>query len=119
MDNSPFRDEEGNLVFRPGGHGALIENLNDLNADVIFIKNIDNVVPDHLKAETIKYKQILAGVLVSVQSKIFNYLRLLDSGRYSHDQVLEILQFVQKPCVVKTRNKVLRRFCISAYLKEN
>ena len=119
MDNSPFRDEEGNLVFRPGGHGALIENLNDLNADVIFIKNIDNVVPDHLKAETIKYKQILAGVLVSVQSKIFNYLRLLDSGRYSHDQVLEILQFVQKTlCCKNPETKYLEDSVLVLYLKE-
>ena len=51
-DNTPFRGKDGKILFRPGGHGALIENLNDLDADVIFIKNIDNVVPDRLKAET-------------------------------------------------------------------
>lgn len=55
MDNQPFRDN-GKLLFRPGGHGALIENLNDLDADIIFIKNIDNVVPDKLKADTVTYK---------------------------------------------------------------
>ena len=54
LNNEPFKDQDGNIVFRPGGHGALIENLNDLSADVIFIKNIDNVVPDHLKEETIE-----------------------------------------------------------------
>jgi len=54
LNNEPFRENDGTLLFRPGGHGALIENLNDLDADVIFIKNIDNVVPDKLKAPTIK-----------------------------------------------------------------
>ena len=96
MDNQPFRDEKGNLVFRPGGHGALIENLNDLDADVIFVKNIDNVVPDKLKGDTVLYKKLLAGVLVALQQKAFAYLQLLDTGKYTHEQVLEILQFLQK-----------------------
>lgn len=95
LNNQPFR-VNGKLFFRPGGHGALIENLNEINSDIIFIKNIDNVVPDRLKEETTKYKKILAGVLVSLQEQIFDYLKLLDSGKYSHEQVLEILQFVQK-----------------------
>lgn len=59
MDNKPFRDDKGKLVFRPGGHGALIENLNDLDADIVFIKNIDNVVPDRLKEDTVTYKKIV------------------------------------------------------------
>ena len=83
MDNQPFRDN-GKLLFRPGGHGALIENLNDLDADIIFIKNIDNVVPDKLKGDTVLYKKLIAGVLVSLQQKAFAYLELLDSGRYTH-----------------------------------
>ena len=70
MDNQPFRDN-GKLLFRPGGHGALIENLNDLDADVIFIKNIDNVVPDKLKADTVTYKKLIAGVLVTLQKQAF------------------------------------------------
>ena len=70
-DNTPFRTEDGKLLFRPGGHGALIENLNEINADVIFIKNIDNVVPDRLKSDTVDYKQVIAGVLVSLQAKAF------------------------------------------------
>ena len=81
MDNQPFRDN-GKLLFRPGGHGALIENLNDLDADIIFIKNIDNVVPDKLKADTVTYKKLIAGVLVTLQKKAFEYLELLDSGKY-------------------------------------
>ena len=68
MDNTPFRDEKGNLLFRPGGHGALIENLNEQDADIIFIKNIDNVVPEKKKSPTIAYKQIIGGVLVSLLS---------------------------------------------------
>lgn len=95
MDNNPFRSD-GKLLFRPGGHGALIENLNDLDADVIFIKNIDNVVPDKLKGETVLYKKLIAGVLVSLQQQAFAYLQLLESGKYTHDQVIEILQFLQK-----------------------
>ncbi len=94
MDNKPFRDN-GKLLFRPGGHGALIENLNDLDADIIFIKNIDNVVPDKRKGDTVLYKKLLAGVLVSLQQKAFSYMKLLESGKYTHEQVLDVLQFVQ------------------------
>ena len=95
MENKPFRDN-GKLVFRPGGHGALIENLNDLDADIVFIKNIDNVVPDRLKGDTVTYKKLLAGVLVSLQQQAFQYLKLLDGGHYSHDQLETIIRFVQQ-----------------------
>ncbi|MDR0962903.1 MAG: DUF4301 family protein [Mediterranea sp.] len=100
MNNQPFRDN-GQLLFRPGGHGALIENLNDLDADIVFIKNIDNVVPDRLKEDTILYKRLLAGMLVSLQQQAFAYLQLLESGRYTHEQVLEALQFLQKKLCCK------------------
>ena len=96
MDNKPFRDKDGKLLFRPGGHGALIENLNDLDADVVFIKNIDNVVPDRLKADTVTYKKLLAGILVTLQEQAFKYLELLDSGHYRHDELEEIIRFVQQ-----------------------
>ncbi len=95
-DNTPFRTEDGKLLFRPGGHGALIENLNEIDADVIFIKNIDNVVPDRLKGDTVTYKQLIAGVLVTLQKKAFEYLRLLDTGRYDHEQLEEIIRFLQR-----------------------
>ena len=95
MDNEPFR-VDGKLLFRPGGHGALIENLNDLQADVVFVKNIDNVVPDRLKADTVTYKQVLAGVLVDLQRRAFSYLRKLDSGDYGHADIEEIIRFVQQ-----------------------
>ena len=95
-DNTPFRNDDGSLLFRPGGHGALIQNLNEIDADVVFIKNIDNVVPDRLKEDTVVYKQLLAGILVQLQQKAFDYLRLLDTGKYSHEQLEEIIRFVQR-----------------------
>ena len=95
MDNTPFRTSDGKLLFRPGGHGALIENLNDLESDIVFIKNIDNVVPDRLKADTVFWKQVIAGVLVKAQKQAFEYLRLLDSHKYSHDDLEEIIRFVR------------------------
>ena len=78
LENEPFREKDGSLLFRPAGHGALIENLNDINADVIFIKNIDNVVPDRLKKPTIDYKKALAGVLLKQQEKLFFYQKELN-----------------------------------------
>lgn len=99
-NNEPFR-EDGTLLFRPGGHGALIENLNELDADIVFVKNIDNTVPDKYKTIETKYKKILAGVLVDTQSKIFEYLRLLDTGRYTHDELMEILYFLQNTLNIK------------------
>ncbi len=95
IDNTPFRNADGSLLFRPGGHGALIENLGDIDADVVFIKNIDNVVPDRLKDDTVEYKQLLAGVLVEMQKKAFAYLELIETGKYTHDQLEEIIRFLQ------------------------
>lgn len=93
-DNTPFRTADGSLLFRPGGHGALIENLNDIKADVVFVKNIDNVVPDRLKEETVTNKQLIAGVLVSLQQQAFDYLRKLDGGLCDCKQLEEMLHFV-------------------------
>jgi len=75
LDGTPFRQADGSLLFRPGGHGALIENLNQQDADIVFIKNIDNVVPDRRKKDTVTYKQLLAGVLVKEQERVFAILR--------------------------------------------
>jgi hypothetical protein len=79
MENQPFRETDGSLLFRPAGHGALLENLSEIDADIIFIKNIDNVVPDRLKPETITYKKVIGGVLVAIQQKVFEYLHELES----------------------------------------
>ena len=105
-DNSPFRNDDGSLLFRPGGHGALIENLNEIDADVIFIKNIDNVVPDRLTPETVEWKQVIAGVLVTLQKKAFEYLHLLDAGA-TDAQIAEIAAFVEKNlCIAPKGQKV-------------
>ena len=102
-DNTPFRESDGSLLFRPGGHGALIENLNEIKADVIFIKNIDNVVPDRLKPETVEWKQVIAGVLVSLQKKAFEYLRKLDAG-VNDAELQEIAAFVEKNLCTKPKS---------------
>ena len=78
-DNTPFTNEDGSLLFRPAGHGALIENLNELDYDIIFIKNIDNIVPDDYKDSTVLYKKALAGILLDYQSKIFNFYKKINS----------------------------------------
>lgn len=79
MDNTPFSEDDGSLLFRPAGHGALLDNLNDIKADLIFIKNIDNVVPDRLKETTKNYKMAIAGLLLEVQEKVFQALKGMDS----------------------------------------
>lgn len=94
-DGSPFRLADGSLLFRPGGHGALIENLNDIDADIIFVKTVDNVAPDALKADTVTYKRLLAGMLISLQSKIFAALEELDSGDVSEARLRGLLHFVE------------------------
>lgn len=99
-NNEPFRDG-GKLLFRPGGHGSLIENLNEIDADVVFIKNIDNVVPDREKAITVLYKKTLGGVIASLQEKIFKYGKMLESGSYTIDDLREIIGFVQKVLMVR------------------
>lgn len=104
-ENAPFR-ENGAMVFRPGGHGALIENLNDIDADVIFIKNIDNVVPDRLKNDTVTYKKLIAGILVEKQKKAFEYLNLIDSGKYTHEEVQEMIRFLQQD--LQCRNEEIK-----------
>jgi hypothetical protein len=80
LDNQPFREDDGTLLFRPGGHGALLENLNETDGDLVFVKNIDNVVPDHLKEETYRYKAALGGLLLQVREEAFSLLNRLDEG---------------------------------------
>lgn len=93
LDGTPFR-HDGKLFFRPGGHGALIENLDDLDADVIFIKNIDNVVPDTHRGATIQYKKVLGGTLVAVRQRMNDYCRLLAEGNVDDAKIDEILDFM-------------------------
>ncbi len=104
-DNTPFRTENNELLFRPGGHGALIENLNDLDADILFIKNIDNVVPEFRLKDTIQYKEALAGILYFYQQKIFEYLDELD-GNKDLDLIDEILDFMQVELFISLPDKI-------------
>lgn len=116
--NEPFR-VNGEILFRPGGHGALIENLNDLDSDIVFIKNIDNVVPDRLKDDTVKYKKVIAGLLVNLQAQAFAYLKKLDTGVYSHADLEEIIRFVQqKLCCRKEDIKNLEDAELVIYLRK-
>jgi hypothetical protein len=96
LENKPFRDPEGKLVFRPGGHGALLENLDNLDGDMVFIKNIDNVVPDRLKDITYAYKKALGGFLATLQDKIFSYLEKLAKKDVDNPLLNEIFGFVDR-----------------------
>lgn len=89
--DDPFRNDDGTLLFRPAGHGALLENLNDLDSDIVFVKNIDNVVPDRLKEDTIEYKKVLAGVLLDYQRKVFELLEGIESGKSTTEEGKELL----------------------------
>lgn len=95
IENKPFRDDNNNLIFRPGGHGALIQNLNDIDADIIFIKNIDNVIQDRLKDDTIIFKKVLAGVLLDTQKQLFEWLKKLDKKR-NENYINDVVLFMRK-----------------------
>ncbi|WP_298064435.1 DUF4301 family protein [uncultured Rikenella sp.] len=105
-DNTPFREGaavgnngEGDILFRPGGHGALIENLNRIDADLIFIKTVDNVVPDHLKGDTVLYKKALAAVALDLQQRVFSYLKAIDSVSSAGTSAVdagELRQFIEE-----------------------
>lgn len=91
-DNSPFRKEDGSLMFRPGGHGALIENLNKLSSDILFIKNIDNVSQNYID-DILTYKKLLGGLLLKTQTQIFDYLKNLENNYLTDDLIEEIKKF--------------------------
>ncbi|MBP3473914.1 MAG: DUF4301 family protein [Alistipes sp.] len=113
-DNTPFRTDEGKLLFRPAGHGALIENLNDIDADIIFVKNIDNVTTDERRGDTVKYKKALAGVLLELQAQAFEYLKALEAGEADLESVARFVEerlCVKLPadCCAETLKAVLNR----------
>ena len=95
-DNTPFLTDEGKLLFRPAGHGALLSNLNDIEADIIFVKNIDNVTTDALRGDTIRYKKTLAGLLLDLQSQTFAHLKALNEGATDLTEIAEFIE--QKLC---------------------
>lgn len=119
LDNNPIRDSEGNLIFRPAGHGALIKNLNNLNADLVYIKNIDNVAHDDHKAITYKYKKILGGYLLFLQQQLFDSLMRLEDPNADTEEVERIAAFARhtlnivlpagfESANVQTRKEILR-----------
>lgn len=93
LNNNPFRDLNGKLLFRPAGHGALLQNLNDIDEDIIFIKNIDNISPEYLHPQTIKYKKLLGGILIEVQNNIYNYINKIISDNVIGNELHTIENF--------------------------
>jgi len=96
MNNQPFRTENDEILFRPGGHGALIENLNDLKGEIVFVKNIDNIVPDRLRETTVLYKKVIGGVLLDIQARTFDYLDILEEGNVEENVLEEIKTFANE-----------------------
>jgi hypothetical protein len=107
-ENMPFREENGSLLFRPAGHGALIDNLSDLDGDIVFIKNIDNVVTDRFKDLTYKYKMALGGLLISLQKEIFGYIETLMEDRADDDLFERLFFFIHKRLSVIPPGEKLR-----------
>jgi len=101
VNNKPFRNDNHELVFRPSGHGALLENLNEVDADVIFIKNIDNVVTEEFVEEIALYKKMLAGKLLHVQNKVFKYLELFSNQEYDLESIKEVRSFLWNELNIK------------------
>ncbi len=106
MDNEPFRNDDGSVLFRPGGHGALIENLNEQDADIVFIKNIDNVTVPRFADEVVDNKKVLAGVLLKVQEKAFTYAEWLEKDDLTTDRSEEIKNFLQRELNVRFSEKI-------------
>lgn len=105
MDNEPFRDEDGTILFRPGGHGALIENLNEQVADIVFIKNIDNVTVPRFVDKVVGSKKVLAGLLLRIQKKAFEYAELLVNDHLTADELEEIKEFLRNELNVRFSEK--------------
>jgi hypothetical protein len=108
MNNQAFRNPDGTILFRPGGHGALIENLNDIEGDIIFVKNIDNVVPDALKEETVIFKKALAGLLIKHRDQIFEYIRNLKQDP-SEELIAEVKTFLENDLYSELDNQFSNR----------
>ena len=100
-DGELFRETDGKILFRPGGHGALIENLNDLGEEIVFVKNIDNIVPESKAETTIIYKKVLAGLLLHLQQRTFEYLEMLDEGAVNDEELDEITSFAKEQLMIE------------------
>ncbi|MBQ4913080.1 DUF4301 family protein [Maribacter sp. MMG018] len=105
MENKPFRNQDGTVLFRPGGHGALIENLNEQDADIIFIKNIDNVAVMNDAQAVADSKKVLAGILLKVQEQAFSYAEKLDKEDLSEEEITAIASFLETKLNVKFNDR--------------
>lgn len=95
LENDFFRNDDNSMLFRPGGHGALIENLNELDADIVFIKNVDNVVVSRFASEISRSKKVLGGLLLKLQQQAFKFAALLEEGNINGDDLVEIINFLE------------------------
>ena len=100
VDNAPFRNEKGELLFRPGGHGALIGNLNEIHSDIVFVKNIDNVITEDKAELTFTYKKALAAYLIELQNKTFHYMKKIEAGEVDDMDLCEMLDFASTELMI-------------------
>lgn len=116
-DNAPFRNDDGTLLFRPAGHGALLHNLDGIDSDIVFIKTIDNVSPEHRSGDTLRYKKTLAGVLVAAQAQLFNDLSLLEED-LTMEQLREMLaRFQTLFCSFDESTNTMDKEALASYLR--
>ena len=119
MDNTPYRDANGNLLFRPAGHGALLENLNERDADVVFIKNVDNVVPLRLRSVSTRFKKIIGGYLVQVQQQLKKYLEMLDKGNVKAGDLKAMLRYAsQTLCIIDKATDTMDNDALATWLRD-
>ena len=119
MDNTPYRDAQGNLLFRPAGHGALLENLNERDADVVFIKNVDNVVPLRLRNVSTRYKKIIGGYLVMVQRQLRKYLLTLDKDNVRESDLKAMLRYARQTlCIIDDSTDAMDDKALAEWLRD-
>ncbi|MFB3884162.1 MAG: DUF4301 family protein [Thermodesulfobacteriota bacterium] len=100
LENRPFREKDGRLLFRPGGHGALLVNLNDLQGDLVYVRNIDNVAGDRLNEAIIAWKKALGGILVKIQGIVHRYVKELTESGDDHGLIEEAKTFVREKLLI-------------------
>ena len=119
MDNTPYRDANGNLLFRPAGHGALLENLNERDADVVFIKNVDNVVPLRLRSVSTHFKKIIGGYLIQVQRQLKKYLEMLDKENVKAGDLKAMLRYARQTlCIIDKATDSMDDAALAAWLRD-
>ena len=106
LDNDIFFDDNNNMIFRPGGHGALLENLNDMQADIVFIKNIDNVQPSDKRKSSTLFKKVLCGFLLKIESQIHNFLHSIDDHNTNDEYINSIIHFIEKSLFIKIPHNI-------------